>query len=348
MQYAFLLSGENLELAKEEILSLIDYKDYFPFDKLLIVDVSNKPKFNLLDITKRLALTKSICKVLFKCSCNNLIGTIKNYSWNSVYKNNFCVRIINLNNNSGINNKKQKFSEEKIAGIIWRKIKNPKVNLENPKTKIEFFVLENYAYCCLLIKDLKYDYDNRKSHLRPFPHPSSLHPRIARALINLTGIKKNEVLTDPFCGTGGFLIESCMMGIKSVGYDIDKEMAEGAKKNLRYFGISNCRIMKKDALSIKKADYVVTDLPYGLNSNLYLSAKKISLKSDKNNKKILESFYIAFLKRLKIILNKRAVVVFPDFVDCRKIIKKSKLKLKNEFDIYVHKSLTRKVFLLGK
>ena len=81
-------------------------------------------------------------------------------------------------------------------------------------------------------------------------------------------LKEKEILLDPFCGTGGFLIEAGLMGIKSIGYDINKIMIKGCKDNLEYFKIKGYKIKTKNALNIDdKFNCLVTDLPYGLNSN---------------------------------------------------------------------------------
>ena len=50
--------------------------------------------------------------------------------------------------------------------------------------------------------------ETRKVGERPFFSPISLHPRYARALINLTGVKNGGTVLDPFCGTGGIVIEA--------------------------------------------------------------------------------------------------------------------------------------------
>ena len=40
------------------------------------------------------------------------------------------------------------------------------------------------------------------------------------------------------------------------------------------------------------------------------------------------------------------VVIFPDFADYRSIVPKAGWKIKNEFKVYVHKSLTRIILKL--
>ena len=380
MKCIFALSGDYIELAKEEILGLFDVQKYNLLDWLLIADIKNNEK-NILKLSERLALTKSIYKLLFECNVNDSIKTVRNFDWNSVYRDNFCLRVNILDNkNKAIkdkikNNKNKKnnratsesiragsnplaiFSEKNLAKYVWRSVNNPKVELENPVTSIHLFITKNKAYCGLLACENKEDFESRKAHLRPFPHPSSLHPKIARSLVNITGIMENELLLDPFCGTGGFLIEAGLMNIKTIGYDIYKKMSAGCKKNLDYYKIKRYKIKNKNALEIKdKFDCVVTDLPYGLNSNVLLKYEKGIWKQNRLNKKIqkknfiknIEKFYLAFLKQLRRKLRKKAVIVFPDYVDYRKLLKSAKFRIEKEFSIYVHRSLTRKIVKITK
>ena len=44
MKYIFQLSGENLKLAKEEVLSIADNKRSILIEKLLIIDLDDKTK----------------------------------------------------------------------------------------------------------------------------------------------------------------------------------------------------------------------------------------------------------------------------------------------------------------
>ena len=374
MKCIFFLSGDYLDLAKEEVISIFNIAEFRLLDRLMIADLKNSVK-SLGKLIKKLALTKNIYKLLFECKIYELTDLMKEYDWDSIYRGNFCLRMHYFNNNNEKSNKKlinknikknkkqsnvseqitrSQLTEKNLAEYVWRSVKNPKVDLKNPKTKIELFIIGDNAYCGLLIFENNQDFKSRKSHLRPFSHPSSLHPKLARALVNLIGIKEDEIMLDPFCGTGGFLIEAGLMGIKVVGYDISKNMVRGCKENLKHFRIKNSEIINKNALKInKKFDYVVTDLPYGLNSNVYPQYNKNSLKykSNKINLKInkiyaiknLEQFYLKFLKTLRKTLKKKAVVIFPSYVNYRRLLKISKFKIEKEFSIYVHRSLTRKI-----
>lgn len=329
-------------MAREEIFSLFEIKDHLLLDKSKILKAGIKSGKTTERLFQRLALTKKIYRLLFKCKVRYLAEKINAFRWGSVYKENFCVRVRHFG-------KKFAMNEKEIARLIWAKLENPSVDLRNPKTLIEFFSVRNSVYCGILIMQNHGNFESRKAHLRPFLHPSSLHPKLARALVNLTGIGKENgkanakkpVLCDPFCGTGGFLIEAELMGIRAVGYDISGKMIEGAMSNLEFFGFKDCQISNNDATKLdKKMDYVVTDLPYGLNSNV-ISDYEISRKNSNNAVYDIEKFYLKFLRGIRRLLRHDAVVVFPNFVKHKKLLRKSGFNVEKEFSIYVHGSLSR-------
>ncbi len=318
MKHIYLLSGENLELAKEEAVELTAGRQILVDENVLVLD-----KFN--EKAKRLAYTKKVYRFLFESEHNDLIKKLKNFIWSKVYKEDFCVRIINSHH------QKISYEERHLASYIWNSVKNPKVNLRDSKTQIELVHLKDKIFCGLLLWENTEKFHLRKPHLRPGFHPSSLNPKLARACVNLLGADCKQLM-DPFCGTGGILLEAGLMGIKTSGYDIDEDMLKKCNKNLKYFKIKDYKLIKRDVRYIenKKVDYVVTDLPYGKNTRL----------SDINN------LYFNFLKNLKKDLKKKAVVIFPDFVASQRMIKKAKLEIKNKFNCYIHKSMTKRIYVI--
>ncbi len=310
-------------MAREEVLSLVKCNEYELVDNLMVVDVEP----DMIDfLSTRLGFTKKIFRLLFSCSAKSVVKCFKEYDWQAVYKKDFCIRI---EGNS-------KFSERDLAGYIWDGLKKPKVNLDKPKTAIFAFFFTDNVYCCLLEKEIKHDYVKRKAHNRPELHPSSLDPRLAKVLINLTSISKGEIV-DPFCGSGGILIEAGLMGLSGVGYDIDQIMINRSKINLDYYNVKKFKLVKRDALGIKgKINYIVSDLPYGKNTK----------------QKDLKELYSKFLLVLRKVLVERAVVVFPIFlgrnINYDSLIKKSGLKIISRFDIYIHKSMSKRIFVMEK
>ncbi len=86
-----------------------------------------------------------------------------------------------------------------------------------------------------------------------------MSPKLARCMVNLTGMIAGDIVLDPFCGTGGILIEAGVMGARVVGADIDERMVEGTIKNLEYCGVKEYEIFQGDARDI--------ELPYKVQCN---------------------------------------------------------------------------------
>lgn len=52
-----------------------------------------------------------------------------------------------------------------------------------------------------------------------FPYRGKFHPQLIKGLLNIIGIKKNDVILDPMCGSGTANIEGALMGINSYAVD---------------------------------------------------------------------------------------------------------------------------------
>ncbi len=312
MKYLFVLSKQNLKLSEQEAINLLELKKHKLADNLLVAEAKG-------EFYTRLAYTKKVLQYLFDCPVKQLEKSMQDFEWESVYEKNFALRVYGA-----------VLDEADLAGYIWNNVKKPKVNLKKPKTRIELHFMNKKVYCGKVLWNNEEKFDERRAHLRPELLPTSLHPRLARCVINLTGIKGNETLLDLFCGTGGILIEAAIIGLNASGSDINPDITGKCQENLKSFKLK-LNIKTQDATKIKqKFDYIVTDLPYGKNTG----------------KMELERLYTAFLSNLKKIMKKRAVVIFPDSINYEKLIKKAKLKIEHEFSYYIHKSMTKKITLL--
>ncbi|MDI9634048.1 MAG: methyltransferase domain-containing protein [Methanolinea sp.] len=111
-------------------------------------------------------------------------------------------------------------------------------------------------------------FSGRRPGDRPFFHPGVMMPRFARALVNIACARKDEWVLDPFCGTGGIVLEAIAVGARAVGSDRDPLMARGSRKNL-----PGEDIVLADATSLPfpdaSFDAVVTDLPYGQSVSIH-------------------------------------------------------------------------------
>ena len=220
MAHIFLLSKDNLEIAKAEAEALLNESCSADNDILL----PKKENIDIRQLIKRLAYTRVILKELFASDYKELEKDMEKFDWNKVYNESFVVRKIGYNENKLKN-------EKEYAKFVWRNVKNPKVDLKNAKTRI-ILLCGKKVYACLFLADTDKSYLSRKAHLRPSLHPTSLSPKLAKAMVNLTGAEKGETICDPFCGSAGILIEAGLMGMKTIGVDVSEKMLQMAEKNL--------------------------------------------------------------------------------------------------------------------
>ena len=265
----------------------------------------------------RLAYTKEVSEVL------KTFSKIEDLDTGDIsFEGSFAVRT-----SSAIDDIKNK---EKIESDVGKELgrKGNEVDLSEPDNI--FRVFKNGEELILSKKIFDNDggsFENRRSHLRPFSSPVSLHPKLARCLVNLSEATKGGRILDPFCGTGGILLEAGLAGFKPVGIDKDPKMIEGAIENLEHYGVDSYKFFEGDAsekiLEIGKVDSIVTDLPYGRASKKDFESDKIVEKLINEGKKVCEG-------KIVFMTNQNRICGF-----------------KPDFEYYVHGSLTRYIYVLN-
>ena len=105
---------------------------------------------------------------------------------------------------------------------------------------------------------------------KPSPAPEiSMSPRLAQALVNLSGLSPGQTLLDPFCGSGTILAEGLSRSLTCIGVDSSPARIRDARRNLEWakrMGGKGTFILKtgdaRDLPSVlggTKADGVVTE-----------------------------------------------------------------------------------------
>lgn len=143
------------------------------------------------------------------------------------------------------------------------------VDLERPESTVRVVATTRALHAHRLLHDVdRGAFEARRSHLRPFAHPTSLHPRLARAVVNLA--RPARGVLDPFVGTGGLVLEAALMGVPAVAGDADPAMVRGARSNLAHVagdaaGRVGLYVGDVRALPLRPGavDAVVADPPYG-------------------------------------------------------------------------------------
>jgi tRNA (guanine10-N2)-dimethyltransferase len=208
-----------------------------------------------------------------------------------------------------------------------------KVNLRKPDKKI-VGIKSSKEYVIGIEIPMHRTFQSRRPQFRPYFHPTSMNPKLGRTLVNLAKIKPGDKVLDPFCGTGGILIEAGLSGMKLFGSDLNKKSVKGTIGNLAHYNLKG-EIKELDALKLSAGfqttfDAVVTDPPYA----------RSSFASEKDLKGFYEKFLLSAWKVLK--KNGRVVFMIPEEYD----ISFGEFILINEFRMRVHKSLTRRLIVL--
>jgi tRNA G10 N-methylase Trm11 len=120
-------------------------------------------------------------------------------------------------------------------------------------------------------------FNDRIAKNRPAFEIGTMNPPLTSLMVNSSHPPRNRpsLLFDPFCGTGGILIEALVRGIASVGVDADYKCIKGCIKNFRHFSkgkkagfnvlhASTFFLPLRDELDFGLENTVtVTDPPYG-------------------------------------------------------------------------------------
>lgn len=261
----FDLSKESPVLAHDEILSCLDAEDH-PFkittyNENVMIIRSNIAETAIKNLAKRLSMSFSIGRFLFKSTPH--LDTIKQKANDHPLTIDGSLAIQNKNRSSTIH------STPIIHTLADVYTNQRTVDLNNPDHIVFAMITDETIFVSIqLAKINRSDFEKRKAHLRPFFSPISLHPKIARALVNISQVKKGDTLLDPFCGTGGILIEAGLLGVNVIGNDLSEKMIHGAIENLKQYQVKPYQMITGDIEMISKqingsVDAVVTDLPYG-------------------------------------------------------------------------------------
>jgi tRNA (guanine10-N2)-dimethyltransferase len=167
--------------------------------------------------------------------------------------------------------------EEKMGKYILQNTSKTKVNLKNPDKTFFGVLSENRLVFGIKLEEIKRKtFSERRPRKKPFFHPSAMPSKLARCMVNLARAKSNELVLDPFCGTGSVMVEAALIGCRVLGFDAQRRMAVGCRKNLKHFVVEAEGLVIADArkLPIAKIDHLVTDPPYGRSATTMKSTTK--------------------------------------------------------------------------
>jgi tRNA (guanine10-N2)-dimethyltransferase len=165
-----------------------------------------------------------------------------------------------------------------------------------------------------------------------------MQAKLARCMVNLAHPRTDDLILDPFCGTGTMLIEAALIGCRTVGLDVQRRMARGTLRNMKHFKVKPEGIIVTDArtLPISKLDCVVTDPPYGTSST--------TLK--RTTKQIIEEILATVYDLLD--KGRRICIAAPKKLNIVQTGTDLGYKHIESHFVYVHRSLTREIVVFEK
>ena len=286
-------------------------------------------------LTKRLGYTHEVHELITRSNVERMTDDVSAVNWQDYIDETFAVRVKRFHSEIDTVG-----FERKIGSLILANCDDIKVNLTKPKSLIRVVAYGNDIFVAIeRIKLNKKHFEDSKPHKRPFFHPGSMNPKLARCMVNLSRIHEGELLLDPFCGTGGILIEAGLIGCKVVGSDIYWKMKNGTAINLDHYGITDYRTFNVDVRELKmyeKVASVVTDPPYGISTST----------GDVEGNEIFREFFYAIYDNMKD--DAFLCMASPHYVDLRPIADEVGFEIVEQYSIKMHKSLTRIISVIHK
>jgi tRNA (guanine10-N2)-dimethyltransferase len=331
---ALLLSGEHPTLPRSEAIAILQservpHRELVKHDQLLILEAGEGYGPAL---AARSALTMEGGRFIQSSalSYGSISDSLEDADWGFLRGRSFGVKVTRVKEHCfGLDT--QRLQGE--VGYAIRGGTDSPVNLRAPDVWIRGVITDGGFF--VFSRDFATDrtvFAKRRPKSRPFFHPGVLEPKLGRAFVNLSRVRGGDTFLDPFCGTGGFLIEGGLMGLKVVGMDLDAKMVRGAARNLRHYSIE-AGLIHGDArrIPLNRADGIATDPPYGRGTS--------TMGGDV--KQILEDFLLgasSLLDKGKIICTAAPIELDPSA-----LARRSGYEVREEHRMRVHKSLTRSI-----
>ncbi len=329
--YAFELSGEHDTLPRSEALALLEIyssgsRELCLLDQCLVVEAED---LDAQTLGLRLAMTHRIIEVLAICDAS--LDSLANAAESIVIPDKaYSVRARNVKN--------APLQTDQVERVVGRALykRGYKADLTKPEVELRAVITGNKVVLGIEVTRAKRcEFEDRRPHLKAFFYPGVLMPRMARALVNISQAKESDLLLDPFSGTGGILVEACLVGIKCVGVDVQKKLVRGARVNLE--GL-DCTMIAGDARRLPfrdcSVDNAVLDTPYGRSALIRAESKE----------ELLDKGLAELHRVLK--PGRRIVVVAERHIE--EHITRANFAVREIHTDRVHRSLTRHIFVCMK
>ncbi len=334
----FLLSGEHPTLPFSELKAILEAEghDYQVLEELPQVSRVKTDEKSVKSVDFRSAMTR-VCSIeLLRCSADaeeifemTRAGSLEKFIQKG---ESFAVRVRRVRESAphllGVD------LERKLGELILTSVKGTKVDLVNPQ-KTFFGVLtdDKFIFGLKISEVSPKPFSLRRPRKKPFFHPSTMPPKLARCMVNLAKPREGELVIDPFCGTASILIEAGLIGCHVLGLDVKRRMVKGSLRNLLHYGIKPEGMIMADALRSPtiKADCIVTDPPYGRSATTL----------GRETRQIITNSISTLQDHLA--KGQRICIAAPKSVKTGEIGEELGLNHVESHFVYVHRSLTREI-----
>ncbi len=332
-----ILSGEHVTLPLAELRAILESENHaYVIDHLhdnVVIYRSTNNSYK--DIISRAGMVKEVGLHVasITSSREEFYSKLRELDICSYVKGEFAIRLRRFKGH------RASLSDRELIDALASKIISEcrlRVNLVNPKTIVRVVVTEGVVVIGVILGqvDTK-SFSKRSPAKRPFFRPGALSVELSRVFVNLSRPKREYYYLDPFCGTGGFLIEALFMGYKVIGIDLNPVMIEGARVNIEYYGFQDYELIHGDATKLPlKSMYgfigsIGTDPPYGRSTSTIGRG--------------VEEILVDFLNNAVEVIVNGGYIVFatPHYVDVTDIVRSTGLYLVEKHYMRVHGSLTR-------
>ena len=338
----FLISGEHQTLPVSEVQAILkaeDY-DYRIVEQLTqVLRLEADPK-SVEPIRFRSALTRVCCREIFNCEASlpEILGNISSDVMDEfIGDESFAVRLRRV---EGVTPELDRVElEGELGGQILETVKTSRVDLSNPQKTFFGVLTDNrFIFGLKTAEIIPKPFSERGPRRRPFFHPTAMPAKMSRTMVNLAQPKRGDLLLDPFCGTGGMLVEAGLIGCRVVGFDAKPHMLRGGLKNLKHYRTNFEGLAIADARypPVTKVDCIATDPPYGRSASTLGT----------NTRLIVEDFLSAVADTLPRCA--KICMASPETIRIGETAEDAGFKHLESHFVYVHRSLTREIVVFER
>jgi tRNA G10 N-methylase Trm11 len=373
MKYFFLL-GRNPELSVAEVLSYFEshgnaIEDFEVINNGMLFEVKKEFMGSANDFGGVIAMGKVLAYgnpdeivskldeiMLYEGTENKFNYVVYDYGEEEV------VDVVRDYLKDRFREEKIKASEKNLSGSMTLQSGEKVATLESPLVSEQFFVFSDSKeidYFGKIIGSYDSQSQERRDMDKPVRRPElAIPPKIAKIMINLSGIKNGGRLLDPFCGIGVILSESLIMGLSIIGIDRDEKAIGGARENLIWgkFDNNKFKLIKGDSRRYglnESVDVIVSEPDLG-----DLLTKTPTEKRAQETMRNFENLMIDMIRNFKKNINGRVVFSAPYIrlhtkkrvgCDGEKIALETGLRLNENFPISDYRKdqiVGREIFVL--